>query len=329
FRAGTDSLVVERAGDEYRIVWPFTDRAAITRIKDVARNAAELKPTRVLADDTGRYGLDPPRYSLTLEAASGRRWTLAMGDSSAVGAEVYARVVGDDAPVFLMRSFTVRRYFHPEPSWLRDPVALPLDSPVIDSLHVWNRTHPLRARREGADRWIAVSPPGLALDPLPINRTLRELRGPNLRGFEGEMTLSEAGLDPPRAKWIVHQGGRSESIAIGRFTDSTAGEIFVLPSGRTVVARMSSDFFRDLVDGWPALAETHLLVGSVDSLRAITFLEGGDGGGCRKEAGIWLRDPSAVKVAGTRSLQSDLDNLLALRWQGYPTETLSPRGSRL
>lgn len=329
FRAGSDSLVVELTGPDYQIVWPFTDRAAITRVKDVARNAVDLEPTRVLSDDTGRYGLDPPRYSLTLEAASGRRWTLAMGDSSAVGSEVYARVLGRDEPVFLMRSFTVRRYLHPDPSWLRDPVALPLDSPVIDSLQVWNRTHPLRARREGVDRWIATSPSGLALDPLPINRTLRELRGPNLRGFSPEMSLRDAGLDPPRARWIIHQGARSESISIGRFTDSTAAELYVLPSGRSVVARMSSDFFRDLVDGWPALAEMHLVSESFDSLRTISFLEGGDGGGYRKEAGVWFRDPSGVKVAGAKALEFDLDNLSKLAWQRYPLDPLSPRGSRL
>ena len=329
FRSGSDSLVVERAGEDYRIVWPFSDRAAITRVKDVARNAVDLEPTRVLSDDTGRYGLDPPRYSLTLVADSGRRWTLAMGDSSAVGAEVYARVEGADEPVFLMRSFTLHRYFHPDPSWLRDPVALPLDSPVIDSLHVWNRTHPLRARRDGVDRWIATSPRGLALDPLPINRTLRELRGPNLRGFNPEMSLGEAGLDPPRAKWIIHQGARSESIAIGGFTDSTLAELYVLPSGRTVVARLSSDFFRDLVDGWPGLAEKHLLAGSPDSLVGIDFLEGGDGGGYRKETGAWVRDPSGVKVAGAKALEFDLGNLSKLSWQQYPLEPLEPRDSRL
>lgn len=329
FRSATDSVVVERDGEGYRIVWPFIDRGATTRIKDIARNAVDLDPTRVLSEDTGRYRLNPPEHTLTLYAASGRSWTIAMGDSSAVGTEIYARVVGPGQPVFLMRSFTVRRYFHPDESWLRDPVSLPLESPVIDSIHVWNRTHPLRARRADADRWIAISPPGLALDPLPINRTLRELRGPNLRGFEPEAVPAMVGLDPPRARWVAYQGARSESIAIGDFVDSTATELYVLPSGRSVVARMSSDFFRDLVDGWPALAAQHLLGGSADSVQAVRFLEGGDRGGYRKEGGFWLREPSGIKVGGTEALEFDLNNLIKLRWTRYPIERLSQHGSRL
>ncbi|MCA9727965.1 MAG: hypothetical protein KC729_09805, partial [Candidatus Eisenbacteria bacterium] len=201
FETAGDSIVVVSTATGYTIVHPVHDLASTLRVKDVARNAMLLAPSRSLHEPPERFGLVPPQHRLRLVAPSGAVWSIAMGDSSAVGSEVYAQLGELGSPVVLIREFTARHYFAPDVDALRDPTALPLSSPVIDSLHVIVSGASLRARRLAADHWEAIEPAGIGLDPLPINRVLRELRGPGMTGFDANLTPADAGLDPPRARW--------------------------------------------------------------------------------------------------------------------------------
>lgn len=315
--------VVERQGDGFTIVRPFRDRADPTRVLQSLQAATRLRPSRVLESvDPADYGLRPPGHRFVVVDAAGTRWSMAFGDTVPVGGQIYAGVEDEPHRVLLLGEFSARRDFFPDPQELRDRVSLPLRGPVVDSLWVLTEAGPLRAVRDAREAWTAREPAGLELDPLPINRVLRELRLPTLREFLPEETPLEAGgLAPPRATWVAFQEGRAETVQVGAPTTSGDG-IHLLPSGRRAIAVLPADIHRPLLGGWPALASRRLTFLEARTIGRIEF-PGTDAAYARSDSG-WARDPGGAPVRNPRALLHDLDNLLALQWENYPVKPLTP-----
>lgn len=326
FTSGGDSLVVARRGEAYWILHPFHDRADPLLVEEVRRQARSIAALRVLPDEVGpAFGLTPPRRRVAITDADGRLWSLRIGDPTPVGGQVYGALDGAGAPVVVLDEFTVGKFFAPADFTLRDPVPAPLRAGPPDSIEVRAGARSLRARRLGAERWVAREPAGLELDPLRINQVVQQLRGPNLIGFPrppGDPI--EHGLDAPRVIWILHQGDRAETVTVGRATPDGRG-VYVRPSGRTLPAILGSDYFRQLVDGWPGLADRHLVRIVAGEIDTVSLLAPRPGGSYRRSAEGWVRDPGAVP-ADAAMIERDVAALAALQWLRWPDSPDRPAG---
>lgn len=313
FESPRSSLVVERVGEEWWIRRPVDDRASVGRIAETLRQLSLLRADRLLpSEDRARYGLTPPARRIRLER-DGASWSLGIGDSAAVGSAFYALREEPPAKLFLLDRYSARRYFMADLDGLRDAVALPLDVGPVDSVHVLARGSSLRARRIDAEHWAPLSPPDVTLDPLKINRMLDRFRQPSLENFIDRPTdLAAFGLDPPRATWLVFQRGVCETLLIGHPRTDPPG-IWCRPAGRSCVALLPLQFYRDMVDGWPGLADLRLLGLPPDSVVSIEYLEPVGAGSYVRSAEGWSNALTGSPVDEPAALQRDLLGLASLR----------------
>jgi hypothetical protein len=323
---GDDSVVVVREGAELRIRQPLLDRADPGRLAEIDRQARELQPARVLPDTAlGTFGLERPRARLVLTDGDGRTWGIALGDSSPVGEEVYARALRENAPVVLIDRFVGRTYLAPSLESLRDRTPASLRPGAVDSVVVWTGGgRGFAARRVSGDRWISRQPLGFRVDPLSVAGVVEFLRSPVITGFSDVGgTLFQWGLAPPRAVWILFQGARAETVRVGNPTPEVAS-VHILPGGGRGPALVGSDHFRTLVDGWPAVADRRLLSLAPESLETVEFVGQPRGGSYRKDGAKWRREPGGREAAHPRLLESDLRNLTVLRWRNFPEPPVTP-----
>ncbi|MEZ4651384.1 MAG: DUF4340 domain-containing protein [Candidatus Eisenbacteria bacterium] len=347
-----DTIVVVRGTDRYLITQPIEDEADPTRILQTLQAATRLKPTRgIPTTDLAPYGLVPPRHRFTAELADGMRWSIALGDTVPVGGQVYAVVEplgpksgtagssgdgaaagsggsgaaagsGEETTLLLLREFGVRRDFYPPLGELRDPLPLALPSPIVDSVDVVTRDSRLRAVRESRSYWRSVDPPGLELDPLLINRALQQLRTPSIRKFlPPDADPRDYGMSPPRARWIVYQDAFVETVTIGSPNEEGTG-VYVRPAGRAGMGEITSNTFRELVDGWPGLASRRILRLDPKTIERVEFV-GTEAAYARTDSG-WVRLPEATRLRREAALVQDLENLSALQWISYPMDRETP-----
>lgn len=317
FPSGSDSIVVIADGDRWAVVHPVRDRAAPLFIAELLRSVSKLKAERVLAGGvSGGYGLDGPGPALRLADATGRTWTLRLGDEAPTGSLVYARVGAPSAPSLLLDRFTVRKYFLPELRTVRDPSPTALRPGPIDSLVVLVPGRELRAARIDRDLWRIRVPAGLEADPAALNGVIRLLRDPTILDYpEPAVPLHTLGLDPPRAAWILCQGSRQETVWVGHGTPDQLG-VFIRPAHRLAPAVLSSERFPSLVGGWPGLVDRHLLRLAMDSVTVVEFP--GRPLSFHRRQGTWRRYPGGNQIARASALEQDLTNLAALRWIRFP-----------
>lgn len=325
FQAEGDSIVVVLEGEEYWITHPLRDRVDSFFMNELKRQVEQLRPRRVLPDSSGaRYALDPPLRRLWVEDIEGKRWGLALGDSSPVASEIYARRLLPRGGVVLLEGFSTRKYFGPPLSTIRDAVAAPLLPGPIDSLAVLSGDTGLRARRESRELWVAQQPPGLRVDPVRINSVVQALRSPTITGYPADtISLAALGLDPPHSTWVLFQGSRAESVRVGRLMPGRQ-EVCILPSSRSEPAFIGGEIQKGLLGGWPALADLHLISIPAESIRAVEFLRPAAGAYAR-EGKRWVRRPSGRAVEQLAALETELRNLTALQWTEYPVQERRPR----
>lgn len=330
FRDGGDSVVVVREGGRWRITHPLRDLASPFTMEEIWRQIGTLRASRVLPDkDAARFGLAPPRRGVAVEDEAGRRWRLEIGDSAAVASAYYARTTDGTRRIVLVDRYATRRYLMPLLRELREPIPAPLPPGPLDSIWVETRESRLRAVRRRAELWESLEPRGLGLDPLRINRALERLRQPTLQDFaHGPINRKLAGLDPPRARWVLFHGGEAETVNIGHPTPDER-QVFCEPARRELSALMSSDFYRDLVDGWPALADLRLTRIPFDSIESVTAFEPGSPGYERAGAG-WKRVPEGHAVRDAEGTSRAIQNLTLVQWRRYPRAERAPdAGARL
>ena len=141
----------------------------------------------------------------------------------------------------------------------------------VDSVLIETREENLVAVRHRADFWEFVKPLRVEGSAAQIARAVESLRTDALTEFlgpTGRNDLSALGLDPPRATWTLVQGTRRQTVRIGHPT-ADQKSVHVIPAGRDVVALISSENFRQWVDGLSRLRETLLLETPEDSVTRV------------------------------------------------------------
>ncbi len=332
FHAGEDSVVVELVDGEFWITSPINDRADTFFMAELLRYIRTFRPSRILPDSLYvDVGLSPARSRVNLTVADGRSWSVDLGETSPIASQVYARIRPGGDGVLLLDHYSARRFLEPALTTLRDKTAAPSRPGPIDSVVVRVPDLQLHARRVHGHLWEATVPAGVPLHAPSLNSSVQELRAPVIMGFPGPgLDLREAGLDPPRAVWFIHQRARVESVGIGSGTPD-GRSLYILPSGRDEPALLDIELERRLTGGWPALADLSLLQTGNSDWNAVRFLGRSDSAGLARVAGEWTLVPEGTVLADQEGLKRDLGNLAQLRWRSYPwpPETPPPSQDRI
>jgi hypothetical protein len=108
-RYPTDTLVLDRAGERWRVTRPVEGDAAATTVENILEVLPNLRYAGVEPSATGnlgRYGLDPPRLAVTVGLKGGRALpTLAVGREQG---GVHFVMVGNRAPVYTVDARLIR-----------------------------------------------------------------------------------------------------------------------------------------------------------------------------------------------------------------------------
>src|SRR3954468_9580689 len=102
-----DRTTVQKQGGKWQVTQPLAAAADEGELSGLASNLASLEVQRVVdeqASDFKQYGLDPARIEVAFKAAGGKQGTLQLGDKTAQGSDLYARLP-DKPRVFLVSSF--------------------------------------------------------------------------------------------------------------------------------------------------------------------------------------------------------------------------------
>ncbi len=323
FRRQNVFVRVVREADGFWIVEPYRDRADDRFVAQSIEVAATFTPLRSLPDTAGGlFGLTPPGAVWSCRWEGGG-YEVALGDSLPAGGGRFARA-GESRQVLVIDSFLARRYLNPPVVELHNPMAAQLEVGPVDSALIETREEALAAVRHRADFWEFVRPLHVEASAAQLARAVEALRSDGLTEFLGpteRLDLKALGLDPPRATWTLVQGKRRQSVRIGHPTDDEKS-VRVIPAGRDVVALISSESFRQWVDGIRRLRETLLLSTPPDSVTRVEV----DGPGGRRvfvrsNPGVWKEAASAETLAvrsGALSLM--IQNTCQVRAAGFRDE---------
>ncbi len=320
FQRQNVSVRVVRGSNGFWIVEPYRDRADDRFLAQSIKVASSVSPMRSLPDTAGAlFGLAPPRATWACKWRGGS-FEIGLGDSLPTGGGRFARL-GSNPHVVIVDSFLARRYLSPPVAVIHEPNAALLDVGPVDSLLIQTREEKLVAVRHRADFWEFISPARVDGSAAQLARAVEALRSDGLTEFLGptdRQDLRTLGLDPPRAVWTLVQGTRRQAVRIGHPTADEAS-VYVIPAGRDVVALISSENFRQWVDGISRLREALVLATPGDSVVRVEA-EGPEGVRrfLRSTGGIW-REPGAGETLAVRSdaLARMIQNTCQIRALGF------------
>lgn len=289
---GRQRLRIERSGEEWRLVSPLEDLAGSRMVGELLRALSSLEVLRrIESDSLARFGLAPPRARLVLERGEEERRELWIGASSPASGQVYAAWPGLEGIAILPR-FLVERFFGSELFHWREREILPPARAAIDSVRIERDGEVVRARRRAQDDWIILEPPGREADPLSFERTVAVFwRFSYTEFFDQPGAASDLGLTSPRATWIVHRGGRCDTLRIGRPLEGQG--LAVQVAGRPP-GRIRDDLYAFLTGGLAALEVRRPLKGDARRIDRLV-IAGPEGGLALARRGeVWVESPLAA-----------------------------------
>ncbi|MFB3907888.1 MAG: DUF4340 domain-containing protein [Candidatus Eisenbacteria bacterium] len=310
---------VVREADGFWMVEPYRDRADDAFLAQSLQVAATIRPLRTLPDTTrDPFGLRVPSARLIVSFDGRPPYRVDLGDSIPAGGGRFAIRTGSPS-VAVLDPFLARRYLAPPGKEIQSPIAAPLAIGPPDSIVVQTREEMLKIARRGKQSWSIVEPVRAAASAPELERAIEALRSESLTSFLGpseRQDLPSLGLDPPRAVWTLHQSGRPFLVRIGHAT-ADQRSVYVIPSGRDVVALLPSDNFRTLVDGSARLRENLLIPERREAPAGVELAEDGRTRRFERTGERWSPAGGALEPADEERFRAQLQNLLRLRAGGF------------
>ncbi|MCH7825982.1 MAG: DUF4340 domain-containing protein, partial [Acidobacteria bacterium] len=272
------NIALQRVDDAWRITAPYdlvADDSAVNRIINRLQAANHDRLIDEAPDDLARFGLADPEVEVTVELDDGSSYSLALGNGTPVGFNVFVRP-GDGDTVYTtaagLKDAVNKTLFD-----LRNRSILTFDEPDVARLDLTTADLDASMQRQpalgdGIARWKLTEPIEARADADTIADYLRRLRNDRALAYPSEdpddEDLATYGLDDPRLTVRVWIGDDSAiTLEIGDESEEPDGyyarrlgsdAVFVAPTrlveeapdsvtalrNRTVV-----EFARDRVDG--------------------------------------------------------------------------------
>ncbi len=254
-----DELVVEKSGDDWRLVKPIEGLADTDEVERMVKAIAELKPSGSRTGqnlDSKDFGLKNPELTAKLWYDGGKSVEVSLGAETPVGANRYAKIAGRDK-LYIVSS-SLRTTLSKEPDKLREKRLAKFEKDDVKGLaleHGQTRIVCVKRGGEGAVAWRMTAPLDTAADEWNVKRLIDKVKDLKAEDFLRETKSDkELGLDKPQVKVTVDlTGGRKLTISLGEETKREVGDkheekdvVFARSSERKEVLLVKADVLKDL-----------------------------------------------------------------------------------
>ena len=241
---------LQKVNGKWQIVSPVKAEAADMDVSGIAGSLATMDTERVVdANPTSvkQYGLDPVRVQVEFRTKGEKDFRrLDIGDKTATGGDVYARLPGDKKVVLINSSFDPA--FNKNTFALREKNILHFDRDKVDALELASGSSNFAFTRSSME-WRITKPIMARGEYSTLEGVLERLATAQMQGIVADSAtdLKQYGLDKPDATVTVHVGGAPITLSLGKTEnalvyakDSTRPLIF------TIAPTIKSDVFKDL-----------------------------------------------------------------------------------
>ena len=270
---------LERSGDGWRITAPVeapADRAAVDSLVDAAVGLRRKERVAEADAGTARFGLEKPRFRVTLVLADGKAVGLEAGEENPFDGSLFVRA--DRGPVVTVTG-GVRFSLEKGLFELREKQLLAPEEKDLRRLEVKGPKGSFSLAHDGGE-WRLEAPVSERADGAAVGRLLSALRGLRATRFEDSPGPERAyGLDQPL--WRVTLRGPGEALrtlelgAPPRSGGGPQADLWARLSGVRALAAVPAREVKDLeLDAW-ALRDKSPLRFEPDRVQAIRIERGG------------------------------------------------------
>jgi hypothetical protein len=217
-KSGSKSVVLAKAGKEWRLEQPFAAKADNTLADQMVKDLLDPNIDQVVADeikDPKQYGLDKPELVVTLTGKGGQRKVVQTGLKDVRGTAVYAREAASPA-LFLLSSFTIDNLKNKQPEDLRDKSVVTIDPEKVNRLTIHRPDGTVVVERRGKEAWALTQPYAAPAEGADVSFALTQLKDLKVEKFVAEQAgdLSKYGLDPAQIS-VTAAGPTTQTLLLG------------------------------------------------------------------------------------------------------------------
>jgi hypothetical protein len=207
--AGRHIAAVRKGETEWDITMPQPLDADAEELNRLANSASNIQRDAVVdsnAADLAKFGLNPPKISLSLKTRNGKQHKIDFGSNNPTGSLTYAVLPGTKT-VFLVTG-SVASTFDKKLDDLRNHTVLSFEQPEAQILSITSSKGNLNLVKDGNDRWWIDGDHRVAADSPGIRGILNALSLGRIKEFlEGDPAdYMSLGLDKPLADVSVTYG---------------------------------------------------------------------------------------------------------------------------
>ena len=298
-------IALQRVDDAWRITAPYNlaaDDSAVDRIITRLQSADHDRLIDEAPDDLDRFGLEDPEVEVTVELDDGSSHSLALGNGTPVGFNVFVRPGGGDTVYTTaagLKDAVNKTLFD-----LRDRSILTFDEPDVARLDLTTADLDASIERQpalgdGIARWNLTEPIEARADADTIAAYLRRLRNDRALAYPSDdprdEDLATYGLDEPRLTVRVWTGDDSAiTLEIGDESEDPGG-YYARRLGSDAVFVAPTGLFEEAPDSVTALRNRTIVEFARDRVDGIEIDAGGDAIRLEKDGIDWrLVSPRAL-----------------------------------
>ena len=258
--ADNQTTTLRKSNGEWKVVEPVKADADTSDVSAIASSLATMDIDRVLDENPGsvkQYGLDPARVQVEFKVKGGKDFRrVDIGDKTATGADVYARLPGEKRVVLVNSSLDPA--FNKNTFALREKKVLHVDRDKVDGLELASGATDFAFKRANME-WTLTKPVMARGEYATLEGIVERLSTVQMQGIVADSAtdLKQYGLDKPDTTITITAGGSPVTLTLGKTEnalvyakDSTRPIIFtVAPTLKTDVIKDLSEYRRkDLFD---------------------------------------------------------------------------------
>ena len=253
-REGNVTTVLKREGfGKWKITAPKPLEADQGVVAAITSGVVNLRATRLLEDtgsDLASFGLNPPVVSVTFTDKDGKATKLLIGEATATGMDVYAKVDGDNR-VYTMAA-SRKADFDKSSKDLRERHLLMSEQDKASSVEITAKGETIVFAHSG-DTWQILKPKMLRADGAAVEEVLRKVR---------DATLDADAAEKDSAK-IAAAFASAQPVALIKITDPAGPKTLEIRKGKDDCYAKSSTLDgiykanKDLCDGMDKTLESY------------------------------------------------------------------------
>lgn len=250
--ADNQTTTLQKTGSNWTLVAPVKTDADSTDVSAIATDLATMDVERVVDENPGDvkpYGLNPPRVEVEFKTRGAKDFRrVDIGDKTATGGDVYARIEGEKRVVLLNSSLDP--VFNKNTFALREKKVLHFDRDKVDALDLSSGAMHFAFTRSNME-WTIDKPIMARGEYSTLEGIIERLSTAQMQGIAADSAtdLKQYGLDKPEATITVTAGGTPVTLTLGKTENALVyAKDSMRPLIFTVAPTLKTDTFKDLSD---------------------------------------------------------------------------------